>query len=267
MNASTSPSAVAQTSIGARVVCGVDGTSEGLEAARQAARLVDPTGSLALVSVFNIGAAAGTGYLASRTAAEMERDAQRALDAAVAAVGIEPETHLVDGEPYAAIEAQADKLDATLVVVGTHELRRGLGIMFGSVATASSHIPTRATLIARDAGAPIDRFPRSVTVAEDGSPASERARVSAAAIAERFDADFRRIVYTAGKPDLEAVQSIPGADVIDGDPRKGLIALSDEVDLLVVGSTGRRGLRALGSVSEHVAHGATCSVLVVPAAA
>jgi nucleotide-binding universal stress UspA family protein len=37
---------------------------------------------------------------------------------------------------------------------------------------------------------------------------------------------------------------------------------TDEVDLLVVGASGRSGLRALGSVSERVAHRARCSVLV-----
>jgi nucleotide-binding universal stress UspA family protein len=34
-------------------------------------------------------------------------------------------------------------------------------------------------------------------------------------------------------------------------------------DLVVVGSRGLRGLRALGSVSERVADGASCSTLVV----
>jgi nucleotide-binding universal stress UspA family protein len=34
-------------------------------------------------------------------------------------------------------------------------------------------------------------------------------------------------------------------------------------DLLIVGNRGLHGLRALGSVSERVAHGARSSVLVV----
>ena len=42
-----------------------------------------------------------------------------------------------------------------------------------------------------------------------------------------------------------------------------LLEAAREVDLLVVGSRGLRGLRALGSVSERVAHQAPCSVLVL----
>jgi nucleotide-binding universal stress UspA family protein len=35
------------------------------------------------------------------------------------------------------------------------------------------------------------------------------------------------------------------------------------VDLVVIGSRGLHGLKALGSISERVAHQAECSVLVV----
>ena len=44
-----------------------------------------------------------------------------------------------------------------------------------------------------------------------------------------------------------------------GDP----VRLSQHADLLVVGSRGLKGVRALGSVSELVAHQARCPVLVV----
>jgi nucleotide-binding universal stress UspA family protein len=42
-----------------------------------------------------------------------------------------------------------------------------------------------------------------------------------------------------------------------------LLDASVESDLLVVGSRGLHGPRALGSVSERVGHRALCSVLVV----
>ena len=42
-----------------------------------------------------------------------------------------------------------------------------------------------------------------------------------------------------------------------------LVGASGIVDLVVVGSRGVHGLKALGSVSERVAHQAECSVLVV----
>ena len=46
-------------------------------------------------------------------------------------------------------------------------------------------------------------------------------------------------------------------------PAEALTAVSAETDLLVVGSGGLRGMRALGSVSERVGNLARCSVLVV----
>jgi nucleotide-binding universal stress UspA family protein len=42
-----------------------------------------------------------------------------------------------------------------------------------------------------------------------------------------------------------------------------LVAASESADLIVVGSRGLHGLKALGSVSERVAHQARSSVLVV----
>jgi nucleotide-binding universal stress UspA family protein len=42
---------------------------------------------------------------------------------------------------------------------------------------------------------------------------------------------------------------------------------SESADLVVVGSRGLRGLKSLGSVSERIAHRASCSVLVVRVAA
>ena len=51
-------------------------------------------------------------------------------------------------------------------------------------------------------------------------------------------------------------------------PNYPVPALTDvDADLIVVGSRGFHGVRALGSVSERVAHRADCSVLVVHSAA
>ena len=50
-----------------------------------------------------------------------------------------------------------------------------------------------------------------------------------------------------------------------GDPAGALVERSREADLVVVGPRGLHGLRAIGSVSERVAHHARCSVLVVHA--
>jgi nucleotide-binding universal stress UspA family protein len=46
-------------------------------------------------------------------------------------------------------------------------------------------------------------------------------------------------------------------------PVVALVERSRTVDLVVVGSRGIHGLRALGSVSERIAHQAHCTALVV----
>jgi len=48
-----------------------------------------------------------------------------------------------------------------------------------------------------------------------------------------------------------------------GDPVEALVAASADADLLIVGSRGLHGLKALWSVSERLAHEARCSALVV----
>jgi nucleotide-binding universal stress UspA family protein len=47
------------------------------------------------------------------------------------------------------------------------------------------------------------------------------------------------------------------------EPVAALVATAAGADLLVVGSRGLHGLKALGSVSERVAHQAHSSVLIV----
>ena len=66
--------------------------------------------------------------------------------------------------------------------------------------------------------------------------------------------------------DREAVEALreglPAHELVE-DPRSPVHALTGAgADLIVVGSRGLHGLRALGSVSERVAHGAEASVLV-----
>jgi nucleotide-binding universal stress UspA family protein len=66
-----------------------------------------------------------------------------------------------------------------------------------------------------------------------------------------------------GIDDRRVAELEPGYELVPGKPVPGLVDRSADHDLLVVGSRGLHGLRALGSVSERVAHRAKCSVLVV----
>ena len=110
------------------------------------------------------------------------------------------------------------------------------------------------------------RRPQRIVVGVDGSPESEVAYGVARDLAERFGSHFRAIVDHGGKEvDLDLVRRITDDDVEETtrEPVRALVGASGRIDLVVVGSRGLHGLKALGSVSERVAHQAKCSVLVV----
>jgi nucleotide-binding universal stress UspA family protein len=260
----------AEPSIFERVVCGVDGSEAGAIAARAAARVTRPDGSLVLVSVDDPSVAVHAGWAMAKVAEELAEEARDALARgeaeASAAHGVT--THLLEGEPLHALLAQVDRERAGLIVVGSHGRTRASGIALGSVTTYLLHEAPCAVLVARG---PIDpeRWPRSIVVGVDGSPESEAAFAAAKELAERCGASLQAIVATGdGHVDLETARRI--APDLDERATRGietLDVLSERADLVVVGSRGLRGVRALGSVSERVAHDAHCSVLVVRRAA
>jgi nucleotide-binding universal stress UspA family protein len=120
-------------------------------------------------------------------------------------------------------------------------------------------------LLSREAG---HDFPSSIVVGIDGSAHSGRAAAVAAALAERTGATISGLVAMGGgKLDFANVRMVvndSGGFALRDDERDPVDALSEvDAGLLVVGSRGLRGVRALGSVSERAAHRAGCSVLVV----
>ena len=92
-----------------------------------------------------------------------------------------------------------------------------------------------------------------------------RARGRTGLAARRGAASRPVVATTEPYVDLEAAREFaPGAgDASSETAVHALHTLSEEADLLVVGSRGLRGIRALGSVGERIAHEALCSVLVV----
>ena len=169
----------------------------------------------------------------------------------------------VDGDPLHRLLDEIERQEATLAAVRGDGHSRAVGIARGSVATHLLHEAPCSVLVARE---PRDdaEWPRSIVVGVDGSPQSAAAANVARELADRFGAVLRFVAATGDPVDLEAAREIaPELEQLPGRAVEELHVASELADLVVTGSRGLRGIRALGSVSERVAHEALCSVLVV----
>jgi nucleotide-binding universal stress UspA family protein len=246
-----------------RIIAGVDGSEPGFEAARQAARLVEPGARLEIFTAVNLIEANLTGWSSQRIRAELEQEAGAALRRGLEIAGPAAESRLVNGPPPQALLDELEEKDATLAVVGTHGHSRLSEIMVGGVAGQLLHDAPCSVLIARPP-ATGSQFPRAIAAGADGSPQSAAAVDVARYLARRFAAPLAVITAGGGKDvDLAATEAQSEVKVVDAHPVEALVEASAEADILVVGSRGLHGLRSLGSVSERVAHRARCSVLVV----
>jgi nucleotide-binding universal stress UspA family protein len=263
------------------VLAGVDGSERAVEAARQAARLASAAGAQLIVA-----------YVIEDDREYEEGDAERALEAASAAAraaGVDPETRILAGDAGDALVEEAERDGIDLLCVGPDSGLLGGAIRFGHVAGKILREATCSALIARPAA---PAFPRHIACAIDGSEASVLTALVAAGVARATDAELRLVhvvpVFRGRneewtldpqdesppelEPSVKAVSSLgvePIREMAMGRPERTLVRVAerDEVDLVVVGHRGIGGVtRALlGSVSEHVAHHAPCSVLVVRA--
>ena len=242
-----------------RIVCGVDGTPESTTAVKQAARLKDEGGELRLVSAANLALAAHAGMGAVHAADLLQQDAESALAEARRLVPSATE-RLVNGDPVAVLLREAEQ--ATLLALGTHGRGRAAALVLGTVASRMIRDAPTSVLIARPARD--SDWPQSVVAGVDGSAESGFAFDVARLIGERFGATVRATASTKDHLDKQAAREI--APDLEEDRRGAvdvLVEASASADLLVVGSRGLHGLKALGSVSERVANQARCSVIVV----
>lgn len=264
-----------------RVLCGVDGSPSALEAVRQAALLAGPGAHLDLVCVRE---AQGEGRHAQASISDWRadealseaRDVAKELGASCSRSILSapvPASRLIErlggGDPVGSPD---------LIAVGPHLHHRLGGILLGSTASTLVHRAETPVLMAR--GARREEWtPRILLVGSDGSERSSAAVDLAARIVEvhgsqpvlacvglnRRDRKLRRKLAEQSEKLMEA----SGSEVVilrpSGEAHKELPRLAEElrVSLIVVGSRCTTGLHSLGSVSERVAHGAPCSVLVV----
>jgi nucleotide-binding universal stress UspA family protein len=259
----------------ADVLCAVDGSRGGAEAARQAIALARPDGAVCFLAITHV---AGSGLAAMAELGEgrgRETLDQAALLARQAGVGASTELR-PDGSVADLLLAESRSHD--LLAVGSHGGSRAGGIMLGSTASHAAHRCERPVLIARRrTDAP--EFPQRVLLASNGSPGSWAALWTTLRIARARFAE----VLVCHVPDglhpewtrqidrqLDALEEATGlqpsrVDEPGNVPERILeAAASANASLIVMGRRGLSGLRALGSVSERVAHRALCSVLLVP---
>lgn len=253
------------------VICGVDGTARSDTAIEQAS-LLSCRGELTLLAVYHPdGDSPGAAVLGPHSATRVLRDAL----ALARRHHVAARANMIAGvDPAEAILRQASNVD--LIAVGAPRSGRATGIALDSTATGLLHESSRPILIARPVPSAA-AFPGRVVLATDGSQASDRAIELTASIVASIGGEVM-MVHAGGErsPDQRRrmteqsarMTQVTGREPVwvspGSAPAIGIVETArwNRASLIVLGARGARGLRALGSVSERVAHQAPCSVLV-----
>jgi len=253
------------------VLCGVDGSEPSMVAVRQAVSVAAEGARLWALSAWDptLGMPAG---LSAIDVMHQLRDESRSALRHVTEAFPSVTPVLMRGRDVASLLAGVSNFEADLVAVGSHGTPRALGAVLGSVASAMAHYAPCSVLIARDS--PAGDFPRTIVHADDGSPESLDAASVAGDLASRHGSrvlslhvgdEGETTAIDAGTELIRAAGVNPEPLIARGSPAKSIVEVAQQqgASLIVVGSRGRTGLAALGSVSERVVHHASCSVLVV----
>ncbi len=268
-----------------RVVVGVDGRAGGRDAIALARQLAPSTGRLVLANIYGTGAFAGSSKLGSQA-----EQARHLLACARTDHGLSCRTMVrLDRAPGRGLHRLVEHEDADLLVVGSSH-RGDLGrVLLGDDTMAALSGAPCAVAIAPRGYALADPVWHTVGVGHDGSAESALALAAIRDLAERHHAGIRvmAVVPLQGTPPASVVptdwttetveamriersrlDAIPGAkgEVVFGDPVHELIGLSEEVDLLAVGSRGQGpwGRLVGGSVSNQLVRRSHCPLLVLP---
>ena len=250
----------------ARVTVGVDGTDWGFEALRQALLLApEPASTLRAVTALDTAPVIHTGIHAAQFAELLEQEAADACATAERLIGGRrgAVARVVRGKPVDVLRRERDEVDATLVALGGRRSSRFLGIMLGDTGTELLHDAACSVLLACPAR-DVTWQPREIVVGLDSSSYAQAALQTADELAERFDGSVEVVSATGGKQiERDAAWASRVQSWDPAHPVHALVERSRGADLVVVGSRGAHGVRAIGSVSERVAHQAHCTALVV----
>jgi nucleotide-binding universal stress UspA family protein len=202
------------------------------------------------------------------------------IKAAADKLGVALKTLTPEGQtPHAAIVATAEKLRPDLIIIGRCGKTALARILMGNVtARVIGHSPINVLVVPRGAALAFQR----ILVASDGSSYSQAAWELALAMAKQANSRLIGVAVASEEGEIIETKAIIHrmltAASLAGVPMKGVNpqgvapdtgivqqAIKHEVDLIVVGSHGRTGLKKLlmGSVTERVIGGSPCPILVV----
>jgi nucleotide-binding universal stress UspA family protein len=213
----------------------------------------------------------------------LEKEVQANMEvirAAAAKLEVPIEPVMLEGQqPYAAIVAEVEKIQPDLVIMGRRGKHGLADILMGSVtARVIGHSPVNVLVVPKGGSIGFQR----ILVASDGSIHSEIAWELALSMAQKAASQLIAIAVAPEEGDIidaqalvhklltaanRAAMPLKGVSPQGVAPDAGIIqqAIKNEVDLIVMGSHGRTGLKKLlmGSVTERVIGQAPCPVLVV----
>ena len=184
-----------------------------------------------------------------------------------------------DQLPHAAIVETAEKIGPDLIIMGRCGKSALARILMGNVtARVIGNSPMNVLVVPRGGMAGFER----ILVASDGSPYSDAAFKLALSMAKQAKSRLIGVAVAPKEGDIIETQAIirrmitaasgagvpfKGVNPQGVAPDDGIVqqAIKNEVDLIIVGSYGRTGLKKLlmGIVAERVIGGSPCPILVV----
>ena len=215
--------------------------------------------------------------------ATLEKGVQKnmaVIKAAADKLGVSLKTVVPQGQlPHAAIVAAAEKICPDLIIMGRCGKTALARILMGNVtARVIGLSPVNVLVVPRGAALAFQRL----LVASDGSPYSDAAWKLALSMAKQAKSQLIGVAVAPEEGDIIEAQAIihrmltaanragmplKGVNPQGVAPDAGIVhqAIKNEVDLIIMGSHGRTGLKKLlmGSVTERVIGGSPCPILVV----
>jgi nucleotide-binding universal stress UspA family protein len=255
----------------ARPLCAVDGSTGGFLGVEQAVEIMGPGGHITLLEVTSgPDRYQSPAILPGRAASVLDRAREIAKAAGVTSTA---EVDPADPPARTIVDWAADY---SLLTMGAPVTSWLAGAIAASATDAAiSQLPT-ALLIARDTA------PRGVAsrivVASDGATGSDELVELAVELAGPGDGHVT-LVHAKGHRSRHAdhvesqhcalaaaLEDRAHVDLRTGKAQTAIVeaAVAADATLIVMGSRGLHGVPAIGSVSRHVMHESHCSVLLIP---